>query len=292
MTSRHCSFLPHGRLLSYADDTQLLDYSPPDTHGLSSLKLRVEESMHHLQNWFRSNSLKMNPDKTNFTLIGTQNSLKKAENFRITISGSTISPSPTVKVLGVVIDQQLNWDSHISMVVRRCNAITASLFKIRHHLTPEVLQLLIQTHVFPHVLYCLSVWGGAAQCRLARIQKSINFAARLVTGVRRSERISPALASLEWSRVDAMITRHDCVQVFKAFNNQECPDAVRAMFTRRAEVSARVTRASDNGDLHLTRPNLTLTQRSFSYRAAVAWNALPPAVRNEKTRRTFLSALN
>ena len=26
------------------------------------------------------------------------------------------------------------WEAHISLVVRRCNAIIASLFKIRHHL--------------------------------------------------------------------------------------------------------------------------------------------------------------
>ena len=57
--------------------TQLLDLSLPDVIGLSSLKLRVEESITHLQHWFRSNSLKMNSDKTHFTLLGTKASLKK-----------------------------------------------------------------------------------------------------------------------------------------------------------------------------------------------------------------------
>jgi len=153
------SFLPHGRLLSYADDTQLLDHSPPDVIGLSNLKLRVEESISQLQNWFRANSLKMNTDKTHFTLLGTNNSLKKSAGFHITISDSKIEPRPTVKVLGVLLDQQLSWEHHVSMVVRRCNAIIASLYKVRHHFTMEVLKLLIQLHVFPHILYCLSVWG-------------------------------------------------------------------------------------------------------------------------------------
>ena len=57
------SFLPHSRLLSYADDTQLLDQSPPDVIDLSHLRTRVEKSICHLQTWFRCNSLKMNEIK-------------------------------------------------------------------------------------------------------------------------------------------------------------------------------------------------------------------------------------
>ena len=89
-----------------------------------------------------------------------------------------------------------------------------------------------------------------------------------------------------------MITDHDRVVVYKAINNKECPHAVKSMFTSRADVSVRETRATDDGDLHLPRYNLTQTQRSFSYRAAVSWNALPPTVRNSKTRRALKVALN
>ena len=83
-------FLTHGRLLSYADDTQLLDHSPPTPTGLSQLKGRVEQSISDLQLWFQANSLKMNPNKTFVTLIGTQQTLKRTDSFRITLSGSDI----------------------------------------------------------------------------------------------------------------------------------------------------------------------------------------------------------
>ena len=284
------SFLPHGRLLSYADDTQLLDHSTPDPSGLSALRMRVEESIQHLQNWFRGNGLKMNPDKTDFTLIGTSNSLKRADNFTIRISDSTITPSPTIKVLGVLLDQRLSWDAHISAVVRRCNAIIASLYKIRHHLTSDVLKLLVTIHVFPHISYCLSVWGGAAKCRLDRVQKCLNFAARLVTGTRRSEHISPALASLGWGRIDDMIARHDCTNVHKALTSQCCPDALRLMFSRRSDVSARVTRSTEAGDLQLPKCSLAQTRKCFSHRAALKWNALSPSVRSATSKREFMAA--
>ena len=63
------SFLPHGRLVSYADDTQLLDSAHPD--DLSSLKSRLEETLLTVKSYFTSNSLKMNPSKTTLILVGT-----------------------------------------------------------------------------------------------------------------------------------------------------------------------------------------------------------------------------
>ena len=284
------SSLPHGRLLSYADDTQILDHSLPDPTSLSSLRVRIEESMQHLQNWFQVNGLKMNANKTDFALIGTRASLRNAQNFSINISGSIITPSPTIKVLGVLLDQHLNWDAHVSLVVRRCNAVTASLFRVRHHLTSDALQLLVNAHVLPHILYCLSVWGGASRCRMNRVQRSLNFAARLITGVRRCDHISPALASLGWERVDGMVARHDCFNVYRALSSHCCPEALRDMFGKRSDVSSRTTRATDAGDLRVPRCRLAQTQRGFRHRAVRTWNALPTKVKVAPSRRALISA--
>ena len=58
----HCH-LPGCRVIAYADNTQLLDHSLPDSQNLARLKVRMENSLDSLQLWFRSNSLKMNPFK-------------------------------------------------------------------------------------------------------------------------------------------------------------------------------------------------------------------------------------
>ena len=74
-------FLPHGRPVSYADDTQILDSAPPKPSDIQVLKFRAEENIKCLQHWFSLNSLKMNVDKTCFTLLGTKNSVEKASDF-------------------------------------------------------------------------------------------------------------------------------------------------------------------------------------------------------------------
>ena len=188
------TYLPHGRLVSYADDTQLLDSALPE--HLPILKSR-QETIIAVQSYFTENSLKMSPAKTNLLLVGTSQSLKKASSFQLDIDNHTLRPlRPAVKVLGVTLDSAPSWENHISCVVKKCNSILFCIYKIRHHLTPDTRKLIIETHVFPLILYCLSVWGGAAACHLNRVQKVINFAARVVSGARRSDHISPVVDSL------------------------------------------------------------------------------------------------
>ena len=174
------SYLPHGRLVSYADDTQLLDSAHPN--NLSALKTRQENTIRAVLTYFTSNSLKMNQTKTTLLLVGTNHNLKKTSSFHLNLPDHVLTPSPFVKMLGVTLDPTLSWEMHISNVVKKCNSILLCLYKIRHHLSPEILNLLIQCHAFPHILYCLSVWGGAAGCHLQRVQKVINFGARVVSG--------------------------------------------------------------------------------------------------------------
>ena len=281
------SHLPHGRLVSYADDTQLLDSAHPG--NLPVLKSRQEETLLAVQSFFTSNSLKMNPSKTTLLLVGTTtNNLKKASSFHLNLSGCILTPSASVKMLGVTVDRTLSWEAHISTVVKKCNSILFSLFKIRHHLTPEARKLLIQCHAFPHIHYCLSVWGGAAACHLQRVQRAINFGARIVSGARARDHVSPILEALGWRGVGDLVWRHDCVRVFGALRDSRVPGAIRSLFAARADVSQRTTRATLAGMLEPPGFRLSMSRRAFSYRAASSWNRLPPAVTGSQTRTEFL----
>ena len=286
----HC-YLPDCRVIAYADDTQLLDHSLPDPQNLALLKKRVENSLDTLQRWFGSNSLKMNPEKTDFILLGTRQTLKKTNNFQISVAGSVTKPSPSMRLLGVTLDSCLSWEAHIGQVIKRCNAILISLYRFRHHFNQEALKLLIETHVFPHILYCISVWGGATKSQLSRIQKIINFGARIATGGRRRDRIGPALASLGWVRVEQLVWERDLLKVYKSINNQLSPLSIRQMFIPRSAVSTRTTRSTVAGALHLQQCKLSSTQRAFRYRATASWNQLPPAIIERTTLSMFRSSL-
>lgn len=287
-------FLPHGHLLSYADDTQILYSAPSKPDDLSRLRSRAEENIQNLQRWFSLNSLKMNSNKTGLILLGTRNSLAKTTNFALEVSDVIIQPEKKIKMLGVFLDPTLTWEPHISHTVRRTNSVLVSLYKVRHHLSPEILKILVQTHVFPHLQYCSSIWGGAAGCHLDRLQAVVHFAARLVSGLRRYDHITPTLQSLGWPSVRGTIARRDALNVYRGLRVTDAPKTLRDMFRPRSAVSARSTRATAAGSAVLELPSyrLAAARRLFPYRAVASWNGLPRHVSGSASRSQLLQHLS
>ena len=88
----------------YADDTQLyISLSPAN----------FSHSVQKLKNFMFTNKLKLNPDKTEFILIGSKNNRKQLlPHFPINILGNQVSPAQSVKNLGVVFDSKgQSWGS-------------------------------------------------------------------------------------------------------------------------------------------------------------------------------------
>ena len=123
----------------YADDTHLLD----QPQNLAALKARIENTLSIMQNWYRLNSLKMNPQKTEFMMIGSRQNIQKTEGFHLVIDNVPVSPSRSLRMLGVVLDPILSWEKHISHVVQKCNGLLISLYRFRHHFSQDILQNLI-----------------------------------------------------------------------------------------------------------------------------------------------------
>ena len=68
----------------------------------------------------------MNASKTDFILLGTKSTLRKAIKFTFSFCNNSFESSNTIRMLGVTVDQLLSWDQHISVVVRRCYCILLS----------------------------------------------------------------------------------------------------------------------------------------------------------------------
>ena len=93
--------------------------------------------------------------------------------------------------------------------------------------------------------------GGAAACHLHRVQKVVNFGARIVSGVRKYDHISPTLAALGWCGVRELVAHRDSIGVYRALKNPSAPVAVRSLFIPRTAVSQRTTRSTEAGALEL-----------------------------------------
>ena len=70
-----------------------------------------------VQKWMDSVKLKLNPDKTEFIIIGDKNTRDSlAQKFPVDLLQSSVIPAEKVKNLGVTFDSSNGFDCHISNV--------------------------------------------------------------------------------------------------------------------------------------------------------------------------------
>ena len=151
--------------------------------------------------------------------------------------------------------------------MQRCYATLSGLAKFSRRLPLQVKKLIIEAPVFPHIMYCATVWAGCNKTQRKRVQKIINYGARIVKCCRRHERVTPHLTELEWPRVDRLVTERDPVMMHRLLNSVHAPACLRNLLQYRECVSVRETRGSLAGQLQLPRVRTELARRSFGFRA-------------------------
>ena len=274
------SYFTDSKIVMYADDIQFIHSCEPC--NIPALKQNVEDTLKVAHVWFVANSLKLNPNKTEILLVKTRQR-QTPDSFSITFNGTTLVPSANAKILGIIVDGHLTWESHVSLVVRRCYAALRGLSKMSHSLSRDVKKFLIEALVIPHIMYCITVWGGCGVTQRKRVQKVLNHCARVVFSVRKSEHVTPLFEELEWASVDVRVSERDIAMVHRLLNRLYVPQCLRDSISYRGDVSVRETRAAVAGHLQLPRVRTEMARRFFGFRAPSLWNEAPADVKEAKS---------
>ena len=103
----------------YADGTQVyIELSQSDTH--KSIYSH-SDCLTDISLWMKSSKLKLNSDKTEFIIIGTKQQRHKLSNhFPVKLLDNNISPSDSVRNLGVIFDSDFSLHKHVSNICKSC----------------------------------------------------------------------------------------------------------------------------------------------------------------------------
>ena len=123
----------------------------------------------------------------------------------------------------------------------------------------------------PKMACVFSKLCSTSRKNISKLQTVQNFAARILTGTRKYDHITPVLEQLKWLPVEKSLYLRDCVMAHKCLNNS-LPDYLYQTFITRSEISNCVTRQSSQ--LHKPLCRTSTAQKSFLYRASTLWNDL------------------
>ena len=161
----------------------------------------------------------------------------------------------------------------MSELSRRCMGLLIGLSHVRHCLPDGVIKTIVTALVISRVQYCLTVYGNGTKKNFDRLQKILNFAARVIFGRRKFDHVSDLRDQLGWMTPAKMSDCQTLVTAQKAIQHRE-PEALASLFTHNREARAKCTRQDHL--FHLPRPRLETGKRRFGYRAAALLNSLPP----------------
>ena len=113
-----------------------------------------------------ANKLFINYSKTKLLLL---NKTSKNCELWVKTNGLLIWGSDSIKYLGVVFDGKLNRKKHLSSLKSKLSRSCYVLSKLRYYLGTITLKMVYFSLFYLHIQYCISVWGGAADCYLKPI---------------------------------------------------------------------------------------------------------------------------
>ena len=136
-------------ICNYADDTTIYC----SHQELQEVTLRLENDAAKLSNWFAENFMKLNEEKCHLLVFG-----EKDREISINIGPSVIKESNEEKLLGVVIDQKLNFKQHSDMVCRKASQKLHALVRASTYMPKEKTRMVMRSFIMSQFSYCPLIW--------------------------------------------------------------------------------------------------------------------------------------
>ena len=140
----------------YADDTQI--YLELDCRNFDSSVTELTNCLEAVLAWMGNNKLKLNPDKTEFIVIGDdqiRSSLKSS--FPMSLLGNIIEPAESVKNIGVILDAQNSMQRHVANLCCISYYPLRELRRVHRYLNHETAVKVANALVSSRLEYCNSL---------------------------------------------------------------------------------------------------------------------------------------
>ena len=258
------------KYVAYADDIALyLNFTIND--------IALHECLSSLGNWLLFNNLLLNVDKSQCMVVGTRQQVKLNPKLEIKIDSENIPQSQDNKLLGVILDPNLNFNKQTSSICSAANYHIRALKHIRNCISTKTANTIACTLISSKLDYCNALLANTSDHNLDRLQRVQNLAARIVTKRTRYESSSKILADLHWLPVRQRIDYKISLLTFKTLVNSK-PSYLNDLL--RVSMPTRSLRSSSNG-LLLDIPfcKTETIGRAFMSTAPKIWNKLPQDLR-------------
>lgn len=164
---------------------------------------RGEECTAKAKLYFIANSLLLNANKTQYMLFVTRGlSSQIPANMYMMVDGNPISPSNSLKNLGIYFDTHMKFNKHIKEMSRKVYGLVLYVNRIKSNFNKSSRVNFVQSLILSQINYGINIWGTADTSQIDRVQKWQNFAAKVAFGgAAKRDHVCPYLKELGWLKI-------------------------------------------------------------------------------------------
>ena len=148
-----------------------------------------------------------------------QNTATANLDLPIALSGHPLEKVTEFKFLGVILDSNLTWNSHINQLANKLSRTIGILSRLKRILPCNVLIMIYNSLFASYINYAISAWGHGSLHRLTRLQKK---AVRIITKSKYNSHSSPILKQLKLLKVEDTF-KIASIKYYHKFHNNTLP---------------------------------------------------------------------
>lgn len=273
--------VPDSAVSTYADDTTLVVTAPT----VEALQKLAQSELGSLVRYFHTNNLVPNAKKTCYSVFYPKGDCEIA----LSVNSKAIHRKKETKLLGLYVEESLKHYKTVNHIVRKL-APLAHAFRYATRLLPTcTMKELYNTHVYPHLIYALPVWGTDRDTRYLRPLVLLHKRfVRLVRNVQIRAHTQPLMESLDILTIPNLYILRVCAEMHPHIHPRKTKPRPKHIhhYPRTTDQHGHATRRARESQKHLAPSTEHYTQRYVRI-----WNELPQELRATGSLATFKGLL-
>ena len=261
----------------FADDGTI-HYSHKSMH---SINCQLQKGLSDIEKWCEDNAMIMNPTKTESMVITTRQKHQQSKlSLNLTLQGSAINQVNKHKLLGLIVDDQFKWESHIHHL---CKILSRNIFLLRKLIKvtdSESRMMFFNAHIRSHIDYVSTTWDKCGNTHLNKLKALYRKAVKLILPVHHlsTEERMKQLGILPFSE---HLCYNKAVMMYKIVK-KKLPGYLTNLFD-----GSCIRRTENSHRFILPKPRIDLFKTSMSFSGASLWNSLPVKVTSAASLSSF-----
>ena len=215
-------FVSSASLHKFADDNLI----SAAAKTVTELKITLQSELEVIINWFKNNKMIVNPEKFQAIILDKQK--HDYSNETIKFDNKTVETVSSVRLLGIQLDDKLNFSLHVSNICKSAANQLSALIKLNNFLCFEGKRVLINSYFMSSFNYCPLVWMFSNATSLKKIE---NLKIRALRFLYNNYHLTykELLDKANSSTKNVKRLRFLCVEIYKTINNLD-PSFMKQIF--------------------------------------------------------------